>query len=156
LTDQRPIKTSWLEGTGRHVYAEVAAQLSAGAGPAHSLPRGGHSGVSGLRARQGHTRAAPGLTAPASTASRVAHGRNVLTSSAGSELLATMKEVFYVVSIHIPIALTRQGLLQTGWGAVSSRLNLLSTTVRHAFQAGSQMLRFQKTAPPRQEEKHSF
>ena len=32
----------------------------------------------------------------------VAHGCNILTSSADSELLATMKAVFYVVSIHIP------------------------------------------------------
>ena len=51
---------------------------------------------------QAATLPAPGLTSPAVTASRVAHEHNVLTSSAGSELLATMREVFYVVSIHIP------------------------------------------------------
>ena len=55
---------------------------------------------------QATTLPAPGLTDPAVTASRVAHGRNVLTSSAGSGLLAITKEVFYVVSIHISIVLT--------------------------------------------------
>ena len=35
----------------------------------------------------------------------VAHGCNVLTSSSGSELLATIESVFYVVSVHIPIVL---------------------------------------------------
>ena len=34
-------KTSWLEGTGRHAYTEVAAQLNAGAGRAAG-PRTGH------------------------------------------------------------------------------------------------------------------
>ena len=71
----------------------------------------------------------PRLTDPAVTASRVTHGRNILTSRANSGLLATMKKVFYVVSIHIPTVLTGHGLLQTRWGAVSSCLNLLSTAV---------------------------
>ena len=97
-----------------------------------------------LLGREPITLPAPKLTSPVVTASRVAHGRNVLTSSAGSGLLAIMKEVFYIVSIHISTVLTGHGLLQTRWGAVSSRLNLLSTMVRHTFQAGSQMLRFKK------------
>ena len=48
---------------------------------------------------QATTLPAPGLTNSAGTASCVAHGRDVLTNSAGSGLLATMKKVFYVISI---------------------------------------------------------
>ena len=48
---------------------------------------------------QATTLPAPGLTDPAGTASCVAHGRDVLTNSAGSGLLATMKKVVYVISI---------------------------------------------------------